>query len=173
MKDTTLMNKSVLISIKPKYCKLIADGEKTIEVRKRRPTIETPFKCYIYCIRKPKLWKVGNRVFSDACYNRLIDNMPTMLNNKVIGEFICDRIYQYSTGNVEGIDISDEDMIEGSCLSKQELGDYEFSAPQRDFCMYRVGVYGWHISQLVIYDTPKGLSEFNITKAPQSWRYVE
>lgn len=34
MKDTTLMNKSVLISIKPKYCKLIADGEKTIEVRK-------------------------------------------------------------------------------------------------------------------------------------------
>lgn len=167
------MSKSVLISIKPKYCEMIANGKKTIEVRKRRPSIETPFKCYIYCTKNGKLWKAGDNVFPDSKYNRLIDSMPTMLNNKVIGEFICDRIYQYSTGNVEGIDISDEDMIAGSCLSKQELGDYEFSAPQRDFCMYLVGIYGWHISQLVIYDTPKGLSEFNITKAPQSWRYVE
>lgn len=167
------MSKSVLISIKPKYCEMIANGKKTIEVRKRRPSIEAPFKCYIYCTKNGKLWKAGDNVFPDSKYNRLIDSMPTMLNNKVIGEFICDRIYQYSTGNVEGIDISDEDMIAGSCLSKQELGDYEFSAPQRDFCMYLVGVYGWHISQLVIYDTPKDLSEFNITKAPQSWRYVE
>ena len=36
--------KSVLISIKPKYCELIVNGEKTIEVRKTRPKIETPFK---------------------------------------------------------------------------------------------------------------------------------
>lgn len=33
--------KSVLISIKPKYCELIVNGEKTIEVRKSRPKIET------------------------------------------------------------------------------------------------------------------------------------
>lgn len=40
--------KSVLISIKPKWCELIASGKKTVEVRKTRPKIETPFKCYIY-----------------------------------------------------------------------------------------------------------------------------
>ena len=40
--------KSVLISIKPKWCELIASGKKTVEVRKTRPKIETPFKVYIY-----------------------------------------------------------------------------------------------------------------------------
>lgn len=40
--------KSALISIKPKYCELIANGKKTIEVRKTKPKLETPFKCYIY-----------------------------------------------------------------------------------------------------------------------------
>lgn len=46
--------KSVLISIAPKYCELIANGAKTIEIRKTKPKIETPFKCYIYCT-KPKI----------------------------------------------------------------------------------------------------------------------
>lgn len=41
--------KAVLISIQPKWCEMIASGKKTIEVRKTRPKIETPFKCYIYC----------------------------------------------------------------------------------------------------------------------------
>lgn len=43
------MSKSVLISINPKWCELIASGKKTVEVRKTRPKLETPFKCYIYC----------------------------------------------------------------------------------------------------------------------------
>ena len=45
------MNKAVLISIQPKWCKLIANGKKTIEIRKSRPKLATPFKCYIYCTR--------------------------------------------------------------------------------------------------------------------------
>lgn len=40
--------KAVLISIRPKWCELIATGQKTVEVRKTRPKLETPFKCYIY-----------------------------------------------------------------------------------------------------------------------------
>ena len=46
--------KSVLISIKPKWCELIASGKKTVEVRKTRPKLETPFKCYIYCTKNTK-----------------------------------------------------------------------------------------------------------------------
>lgn len=42
------MSKAVLISIRPKWCEKIVSGEKTIEVRKTRPKMETPFKCYIY-----------------------------------------------------------------------------------------------------------------------------
>lgn len=42
------MSRAVLISIRPEWCEKIADGEKTIEVRKTRPKLETPFRCYIY-----------------------------------------------------------------------------------------------------------------------------
>lgn len=41
--------KSVLISIRPKWCELISSGEKTVELRKTRPKLDVPFKCYIYC----------------------------------------------------------------------------------------------------------------------------
>ena len=40
---------AVLISIRPKWCEKIISGEKTIEVRKARPKLATPFKCHIYC----------------------------------------------------------------------------------------------------------------------------
>ena len=49
------MSKAVLISIQPKWCELIASGKKTVEVRKTKPKLETPFKCYIYATR-PKNW---------------------------------------------------------------------------------------------------------------------
>lgn len=45
--------KSVMISIQPKWCELIASGKKTVELRKTKPDIDTPFKVYIYCT-KPK-----------------------------------------------------------------------------------------------------------------------
>lgn len=34
-------------------------------------------------------------------------------------------------------------------------------------------IFGWHISDLKIYDEPKELSEFGLTRSPQSWCYVE
>ena len=45
------MSKAILMSIQPKWCALIADGYKTVEVRKSRPKFETPFKVYIYCTK--------------------------------------------------------------------------------------------------------------------------
>jgi hypothetical protein len=32
--------------------------------------------------------------------------------------------------------------------------------------------YGWHISALKIYDRPRELGEFGLTRAPQSWQYI-
>lgn len=34
------MSKAVMISIRPKWCEKIVNGEKTIEVRKTRPKLE-------------------------------------------------------------------------------------------------------------------------------------
>ncbi len=139
--------KSVMISIKPKWCKLIASGEKTIEVRKTKPSIDTPFKCYIYETK-------GKRQrFSSVGYKH-------EGKSRIIGEFVCDKVYQYSTGNIGGVDISDKEMTEGSCLTKDELSSYEYSAQAKDFCVYLMGLYGWHISDLVIYNKPRELSEF-------------
>lgn len=42
------MSKAVMLSIRPKWCEKIINGDKTIEVRKTRPKLDTPFKCYIY-----------------------------------------------------------------------------------------------------------------------------
>ena len=43
--------KSIMLSIQPKFYELIANGKKTVEVRKTKPKAETPFKCYIYCTK--------------------------------------------------------------------------------------------------------------------------
>ena len=75
-----------MISIQPKWCAKIESGVKTIEVRKTRPKIETPFKCYIYESKgKTKYWS---------------QPMPIPYREgggKVIGEFVCDRIEEYRT----------------------------------------------------------------------------
>lgn len=143
--------KAVLISIQPKWCELIASGKKTVEVRKTKPKIETPFKCYIYCTKGEHLWKTKDRVFLDGKYNRLIDDLPDyLLDGKVIGEFVCDGIgttsWLKSPDHLSWVDGYDEE----SCLTNREL--YEYSKGDL--------FYEWHISDLVIYDEPKELSEF-------------
>lgn len=152
--------KAVLISIKPKYCELIASGKKTVEVRKARPKFDTPFKCYIYCTQG-----YGDNTFNiPISKQRLLDdyiqtdsmhslNCPVG-NCKVIGEFVCDNIsvFEYKDGGylVKG-DISTTISVQAqSCLT-----DYQF----RKYAGEK-SCYGWHISDLVIYDKPKKLSEF-------------
>ena len=128
--------KSVLISIRPKWCEKIANGEKTIEVRKTRPKQETPFKCYIYCT-KPK------HDYED--YIVVFDKPDSFFaGGKVIGEFVCDSILQHcEMGN---IDIAEQ----CSCVSRKNIRAYSQGKE----------VYGWHISDLKIYDQLKELSEF-------------
>ena len=148
--------KSVLISVKPKYCELIASGQKTVEVRKSKPKLETPFKCYIYCTKEKDytelLWTGKNQI---------IGKFADKSNCKVIGEFVCDKIYHYSSSYGRGkavedlMDISDEEMERQSCLSQQKLNQYENSGNN-----HRWGLLGWHISNLKIYDKPKELREF-------------
>ncbi|MBO7670138.1 MAG: hypothetical protein J6S60_06065, partial [Oscillospiraceae bacterium] len=67
--------------------------------------------------------------------------------------FICDAIYEFSTRVYLGEEqlISDEDIVALSCVSRPELRKYEG---------YAIGLYGWHISDLKIYDKPKQLSDF-------------
>ena len=175
------MSKAVMLSVRPKWVEKIVNGEKTIEVRKTRPNIATPFKCYIYCASGNISYKCGNGMICHNSGGRII-----------IGEFLCkkiDRIVQvgYMGGmappsyfvealnSLSGI-LPIKSLLNASCLTLRDLEAY-FSGG----CGY-----GWHISDLRIYDKPKGLGEFTrlretkfgsesvtIKRPPQSWCYVE
>lgn len=129
--------KAVLISIRPEWCEKIASGQKTIEVRKTRPKIETPFKCYIYCT-KPNTTNPHEYLEIHA------DDKIHKANGKVIAEFVCDKIIKAERGEYVKIPANERAM------KAYELMDY---ADEKT-------VYGWHISDLVIYDKPKELNEF-------------
>ena len=83
------MSKAVLISIRPKWVEKIANGEKTIEVRKTRPKLATPFKCYIYCTMDHPYISVSCGELDKLNYRT---NTVGRCNGKVIGEFTCGRI---------------------------------------------------------------------------------
>nr|DAI55244.1 MAG TPA: helix-turn-helix domain-containing protein [Caudoviricetes sp.] len=214
--------KAVLISIQPKWCELIASGKKTIEVRKTRPKIDTPFKCYIYCSggRGKQITSKGNeiglfrwngvrlikqkvdagwlndrpkqtwQILVDYGFTHQLHDGDYELNSKVIGEFVCDQIE----------DISKWEYDYWALLRHINLyagtdGDYAFLD---NYLQGKKQGYGWHISDLKIYDKPKELEWFRkchkceygplerckrhefscdgtykIVNPPQSWCYVE
>ena len=43
--------KSVFLSIQPKWCELIASGEKTVEIRKTKPKLKIPLALYAIFIK--------------------------------------------------------------------------------------------------------------------------
>ena len=189
------MKKAVLISIRPKWCQTIASGEKTIEVRKNRPKMDTPFKCYIYCTRDKHLAFMQNKAGTNliACMDvgTAIPVGRSVGNGKIIGEFTCDRIDWITHVGYMGVPNSVEtcvcdaatmrtspvgELLNAACLTPEMLNDYLAG---------RSG-YGWHINGLRIYDAPRELSEFtglrdtrfgaepyDIERPPQSWCYVD
>ena len=151
--------KNVMISIKPKWCELIGTGEKTIEVRKTKPKCEVPFKCYIYCTQ-PK-YKHEDFITVDAGTEKA---RAFYGGGKVIGEFICYTILQVDCDSYAPFNRENGDYIHKlCCLNRNEFWEYTHGR-----C-----AYGWHISDLVIYDKPKELGEFGMKRPPQSWCYVE
>lgn len=180
--------KSVLLSIKPKYCELIANGKKTVEVRKTKPKLDTPFKCYIYCTKGGlNIYSNGKQYVADS-FEILKNGADEAFeetsnfrkwNGKVIGEFICNKTQNLFSNSHFWID---ENIVNKTCLNNYEIRKYANGADK---------IYGWHISDLVIYDKPKELGKFYteckseidykgdwfnykpLTRPSQSWCYVE
>ena len=178
--------KSVLISIQPQWAEKIAKGEKTIEVRKTAPK-EVPFKAYIYCTKEKKQ---GDIIWAGVCGDR------GKWNGRVIGEFVCDKVYSIKNQGGRFVVANEEQSVTNE-IARQSCLDYD------DMVSYfgNKDGFGWHISNLTLYDKPKELSEFSrpcsysglcfsckrtsfkkdgnllcntkITRPPQSWMYVE
>lgn len=174
------MNKAVMLSIRPKWVEKIASGEKTIEVRKTRPKLKTPFKCYIYCTQSGVALGAWGK------------------HGKVIGEFVCDCVtplYNVCMDNWKrlagGLHNIEKELVNQACLTEAKLHTYAAGK----------NCFAWHISDLRIYDEARELTEFRrlcpndlyceacamysnnggicnngalpLRRPPQSWCYVE
>lgn len=172
--------KAVLVSIQPYWVYLIIakamdwkiDKEKTIEVRKNLPKAENWDKVVkIYCSK-------DKRSFSKIPK----EHQPLMEQflGKVVGEFVCDTVVVDRTFGHDAL------FNAAACMTDTEVAAYSLNSE----------MYGWHISNLVIYDKPKPLSAYGakhkcnlskkctehgflcagyckLTRPPQSWCYVE
>ena len=178
--------KAVLISIRTEWVDKIVSGKKTIEVRKTKPSIPTPFKCYIYCCKAKSQWRYSN-------YEGAYENSKGEIvyaQQHIIGEFICDKVTPLVPLGLRGFEVLDE-TLKAMCLTTDDLNVYGGLKT----------LYGWHISDVKIYDKPKELKDFLLpcggkicwgcnllkvkgaecinrgkryaTRPPQSWCYVQ
>lgn len=158
--------KAVMISIQPKWCEKIASGEKTIEVRKTAPK-EVPFKAYIYCSKaKPYLYKEANppfELFLDSELYKGNGYDDRLFSGKLIGEFICDKVYPIKNRG-SSFSVADEEQSITNEIARQSCLYYD------DMVSYfgNKDGYGLHITALKIYDRPRELSEF---RKPCDWNY--
>ena len=151
------MGKAVLFSIHPQHCYNIAVGFKTLELRKKIPKLQTPYKGYIYCTKERG--KIEEVVLQP-------DNLILYKQGFVCMEFICDwtdEYYPCDWGHA----------ATAACVSMDDIYKYLDG---------KSNINGLHISDLIIYEKPKELSEFyhwcgwsffSVERPPQSWMYVE
>ena len=181
--------KAVMLSLRPQWCEKIFNGSKTIEVRKSRPSIPTPFKVYVYQTKhkdgKAIVGEVLNSVYGGG---------------KVIGSFVCDRVEEYE-GEFWDDDTYERIQEPWEPSDFAEYGEYEYDTIGENGEFYGKGIelskqsclswnelrkyvgqglkdfYGWHITEPKLFDKPRELGEFYdgrgrpIKRAFQSWGY--
>ena len=150
--------KAILRSIKPYWLYLIITKHKTIEVAKNFPKSENWGGIVeMYCSKDMQSFKQipeKDRVWMSKYLGR------------VACQFVCDEVEEfheweltphgkYADSERERL----ENFLTASCLSVEKLVCYRENLP------YYKPLYGWHISDLKIYDKPRELSEF--------WAYNE
>lgn len=156
--------KAILMSIKPKWCEKIFSGEKTVDVRKLAPKLETPYKVYMYCTKRgrPLVWWTPCAPYADVRLAQTLGysfgeagEVSEAFNGKVVGEFVCDEKHDIQFTGASYTINNDRSLTNGiarqSCLQFDDMFSY-------------LGVKGGaalHIANPKRYDTPKELSEFS------------
>lgn len=162
------MKRAVLISINPKWCELIASGKKTIDVRKTKPKLLPPFKCYIYCTQTDELMKYPG--------------WP----GRVIGEFTCDWCDPFQPRRTDFAELSIGSLVpprelyeyaKGKTLYGWHITDLKLYAEPKEISEFK----RWNRTEqtapcahvYALYSPCESCTECNLKRAPQSWTYVE
>lgn len=134
--------KKVIMPLSPQECERVFNGEQTILVRKRVPKCDTPYEVLVYETKgatdTPWVDEDGHFIYKGR--------------GQVIGSFICDRIDEIEPDleyYSDGYDIDDDRLAE-TCLTREQLREYGKG----------VTLYGWHITEPKLFDTPKELSDY-------------
>ena len=190
--------KAILMSIKPKWVAKILNGEKTIEIRKKFPSDYRGW-VYIYATKAGLLWK-EDKWF--GCDVRGYSPKYSLVG-KVVARFWCDKVEDYVYGHkwswkngapMWGADNGYEKILKDACLTDEELrayvDDLSFSAihiskleifdkPRELSEFNKVGKKCSHNKSIEEKEwwcewcsKPECIGD-KLTKAPQSWQYVE
>lgn len=161
------MKKAILISIKPEWVAKILNGEKTIEVRKTAPKCGLPIDVFIYCTKSKDFLLDKDQNFfvwdkHDHHYLYAHDEEPKehYFQGKIVAKFTLRAVHKFNWQLVANPFFK----VRGSCLTYSQLKDYATDTKGKIH-----DLYGWHISDLEIFDEPKEPP----VHVPQSWRYVE
>lgn len=160
--------KSILISIRPEWVEKIANGIKSIEVRKTAPKCDLPIDVYIYCTKSREyLLDKDNKYF---CWDkrehhylfRYCDEPHEhFFQGKVVAKFRLKKIDCLRFG-------WDRNPYFSGIGSATRLSVEE----TKEYLNGKTG-YLWHISDLEIFDDPIPLAALGAESAPQSWAYIE
>lgn len=175
--------KAVMKSVSPEICEKLSSGDCEILISKTAPKCDAPFMGYIYAIKIKKRFVRGiSTLCNKALYIRdhklkvlegwdimdlNITDISCRADGKVIGEFVCDKVEVLfdTNGNPENYmtDIL-PNILQKTALSFKEFQDYVGSRADKN------SIYGWHISDLTIYDEPKQISDF-FNPCPDPYHY--
>ena len=180
----------ILASIKPYYYYLIAEEKKKIEVRKMALK-NLPQDIAFYMSKDEKSFAKIPKKFQEKYRKHF---------GKIGMRVVCDEVEEFHEWELSPqgkfADFERErleNFLTAACLSEEEVVRYRENLP------YFKPLYGWHISDLKIYDKPKPIMQFykpcpikikncpvcelystytgccmnNIDRPPQSYMFVE
>lgn len=174
--------KAVMLSLRPQWCEKIFNGSKSIEVRKSRPSIPTPFKVYVYCTKQkltkttcmhsylhknePKACKKYGEITTWCSIGDVHVNSNTPwsfrsygMHGKVIGSFVCDRITccqaYYGESGEKHLTNLFGDEVKRTCLTGHEMFDYIIGKDKKEGTGWL-----WHITEPKLFDKPRDITEF-------------
>lgn len=136
---------NIILSIHPKWAKLIYEGKKTIEWRKSQPLYS-----------KFEFQQIDKVFIYETTPVRKITGFAEISNYT---DFDAASFYKYNYKDEEC-----ETLIKRGCVSIENLSKYQGCSDE---------LIGWEIERAVKFGTPKQLEDFGLKRPPQSWCYTE
>lgn len=168
-----MQKNKVLISIQPKWVAKILNHTKLTEIRHTIPKCSFPVEVYIYCTKggfynsliQDKTGSYLEVTKDVASWYNINDLFNSGYNGKVVAKFTLKFYDDYSC------------WVDSYASLLKHIDHYAGTDGNLSFIdAYLKGQkrgYSWNITDLVVFNKPKPLSAYNLTRAPQSWCYLK